>query len=52
MRRSRLSEAALGEALRLIQSLNPRPAAQPAPAETEYVVPDVLVRRFTVGAGW
>ena len=27
MRRSRLSEAALGEALRLIQSLNPRPAA-------------------------
>ena len=45
MRRSRLSEAALGEALRLIQSLNPRPAAQLAPAETEYVVPDVLVRR-------
>jgi len=45
MRRSRLSETALGEALRLIQSLNPRPAAQLAPAETEYVVPDVLVRR-------
>ena len=45
MRRTRLSEAALGEALRLIQSLNPRPAAQLAPADTEYVVPDVLVRR-------
>ncbi|MEY3042347.1 MAG: polymerase sigma-54 factor [Pseudomonadota bacterium] len=45
MRRTRLSEAALGEALRLIQSLNPRPAAQLAPSDTEYVVPDVLVRR-------
>lgn len=45
MRRARLAEDELAEVMRLIQTLNPRPAASIAPPRTEYVVPDVFVRR-------
>ncbi|HMM53874.1 MAG TPA: RNA polymerase factor sigma-54 [Candidatus Desulfobacillus sp.] len=38
-------EEALREAQALIRSLNPRPGAQFSPAETRYVVPDVIVRK-------
>jgi len=39
------SEEDLREAQALIRSLNPRPGAQFSPADTRYVVPDVIVRK-------
>lgn len=45
MRRCKLKEAELAEAIGLIQSLNPRPGDQISQAETEYVVPDVFVAK-------
>ncbi len=39
------SEDELREAQALIRSLNPRPGAQFSPADTRYVVPDVIVRK-------
>ena len=39
------SEEELREAQALIRSLNPRPGAQFSPADTRYVVPDVVVRK-------
>ncbi len=44
-RRLRLSTEELTEVVRLINKLNPRPGAQISPARTEYVVPDVIVRK-------
>ncbi|HSG87715.1 MAG TPA: RNA polymerase factor sigma-54 [Pseudomonadales bacterium] len=44
-RRARLSEDELSEVLQLIQTLNPRPGSTLSAAETEYVVPDVFVRK-------
>ncbi len=43
MRRTRLKEPDLRDAIVLIQSLNPRPGDQIASGEVEYVVPDVFV---------
>jgi RNA polymerase sigma-54 factor len=45
MRRTRLSEPELKEVLRLIQSLNPFPGLSVGSDATEYVVPDVFVRK-------
>ncbi|GAB4344703.1 MAG: RNA polymerase factor sigma-54 [Gammaproteobacteria bacterium] len=46
LRRSRLSEEALRNAMDLIRTLNPRPgSAMPGPAP-EYIVPDVVVRKI------
>ena len=39
------SEDELREAQVLIRSLNPRPGAQYSPADTRYVIPDVVVRK-------
>mgnify|MGYP001459753699 CR=1 FL=1 len=39
------SEDELRDAQALIRSLNPRPGAQFSPADTRYVVPDVIVRK-------
>ncbi len=44
-RRLKLDEEALGRTIRLIQSLNPRPGSQISTARTEYIVPDVIVRK-------
>jgi RNA polymerase sigma-54 factor len=43
MRRMKLSEAALQDVLKLVQSLNPRPGSQLTTARAQYVVPDVFV---------
>lgn len=43
MRRTKLREDELSEAVSLIQSLNPRPGDMIASGDTEYVVPDVFV---------
>lgn len=45
MRKARLKEDELREALRLLQSLNPRPGSAIATSEPEYVVPDVSVAK-------
>jgi RNA polymerase sigma-54 factor len=42
---TRLSEDALTAAVTVIQTLNPRPGSILSAEETEYVVPDVLVRK-------
>lgn len=46
MRRSRLKESELKAVLELIQSLNPRPAEHLKVSDTEYVVPDVVVKKI------
>ncbi|MBR9727622.1 RNA polymerase factor sigma-54 [Shewanella intestini] len=43
MRKTKLKEDELRDAIYLIQSLNPRPGAAITPAEDEYVIPDVSV---------
>ena len=45
MRRTKLKEAELSQAVALIQSLNPRPGDIIATGDTEYVVPDVFVEK-------
>ena len=44
-RRCKLDEETLTEAIRVIQSLNPRPGSAVSEMEPEYIVPDVLVKR-------
>ncbi|HSB96798.1 MAG TPA: RNA polymerase factor sigma-54 [Spongiibacteraceae bacterium] len=46
MRRSRLKENELRDALKLIQTLNPNPGTIIAASAAEYVVPDVFVRKL------
>ncbi|WP_033570456.1 RNA polymerase factor sigma-54 [Dickeya undicola] len=46
IRNSRLKEEVLKEALALIQSLDPRPGQSINTGESEYVIPDVLVRKM------
>ena len=45
MRRTRMKEDQLRDALAIIQSLNPHPGASLLASEAEYVVPDVLVSK-------
>jgi RNA polymerase sigma-54 factor len=45
MRRLKLSQSDLQQVIALIQSLNPRPGSQISNDQTEYVVPDVFVRK-------
>ena len=44
-RRMKLDEEQLGAVIGLIQSLNPRPGGQISDRRTEYIVPDVIVRK-------
>lgn len=45
MRKSRLKEDELREAMRLLQTLNPRPGSALLIGESEYVIPDVSVMK-------
>jgi len=45
LRRMKLSEIELQQAVGLIQSLNPRPGSQITDSQPEYVIPDVFVRK-------
>lgn len=45
MRRTKLKEHELSQAITLIQGLNPRPGDMIASGDTEYVVPDVFVEK-------
>ena len=46
MRRTRLKEPELKDAIKLIQSLNPRPGDSIEELDVEYVVPDVFVKKI------
>jgi RNA polymerase sigma-54 factor len=46
MRRSKLKESQLREVLNVIQSLNPNPGEMIASSNTEYIVPDVYVKKI------
>ena len=45
MRRMRIKEETLKEAVQLIQTLNPRPGSAIESKDPEYIVPDVIVRK-------
>ena len=45
MRKTRLKEEELREAMRLLQTLNPRPGTAIVTGESEYVIPDVSVAK-------
>lgn len=45
MRRMRLKEEALQQVIQLIQSLNPKPGTSISSEQSEYVIPDVIVRK-------
>lgn len=44
-RRMKLDDDALAGIIRLIQSLNPRPGAHLSSSQTEYIIPDIFVRK-------
>lgn len=44
-RKTKLKESQLGEIMRLIQSLDPRPGSSINPSQAEYVIPDVSVSK-------
>lgn len=45
MKKMRLSQGELAQAVNVIIGLNPRPGGQIAPSVTEYVIPDVVVKK-------
>lgn len=52
MRRTKLKENELSEAIAIIESLNPRPGSDICPPSTSYVVPDVIVTKDTTSGKW
>ncbi len=52
MRRTKLKEGELSEAITIIESLNPRPGASICPPSTSYVVPDVIVSKDSSSGKW
>jgi len=44
-RRMKLDEDSLADVIRLIKSLNPRPAGQISDKKTQYIVPDIIVKK-------
>ncbi|NQV70331.1 MAG: RNA polymerase factor sigma-54 [Pseudohongiella sp.] len=52
MRRTKLKEADLAEAITIIESLNPRPGSDISPPSTSYIVPDVLVSKDNSSGKW
>jgi RNA polymerase sigma-54 factor len=52
MRRTRLKEAELSDAIAVIESLNPHPGANISPVSASYIVPDVLVSKQPGTDNW
>jgi RNA polymerase sigma-54 factor len=52
MRRTKLKEQDLSEAISVIESLNPRPGSSICPPSTSYVVPDVIVSKDNSSGKW
>jgi len=46
LRRMKISKDELQEVVKLIRSMNPRPGSQMASARTEYIIPDVYVKKI------
>ena len=51
-RRTRLKEAELRDAIKVIESLDPRPGANISPPATSYIVPDVIVTKQADTGRW
>lgn len=49
MKNYRIDEATLERALQIIQSLNPKPGSIIAPNNTEYIIPDLIVKKKADG---
>jgi RNA polymerase sigma-54 factor len=52
LRRTRLKEAELRDAIKVIESLDPRPGANISPPATSYIVPDVIVTKQADTGRW
>lgn len=52
IRRTKLKEAELSEAIAMVESLNPRPGSSICPPSTSYVVPDVIVNKDSTSGKW
>lgn len=52
MRRTKLKEAELRDAIHVIESLDPRPGANISPPTTSYIIPDVIVTKQTDTGKW
>src|SRR5690554_111899 len=52
MRLTRLKEAELSAAIKVIEALNPRPGADIAPSNATYIVPDVFVSKDSRSGRW
>jgi len=52
MRRTKLKESELSEAITIVESLNPRPGSSICPPSTSYVVPDVMVSKDNTTGKW
>lgn len=52
MRRAKLKEPELKQAIEIIESLNPRPGAEIAPPSTTYIIPDVIVTKQNDTGKW
>lgn len=52
MRRTKLKETELQEAIKIIESLDPRPGANISPPATSYIVPDVIVTKQVDTGKW
>lgn len=52
LRRTRLKEAGLRDAIKIIESLDPRPGANISPPATSYIVPDVIVTKQADTGKW
>ena len=52
MRRTKLKESELSEAITIVESLNPRPGSSICPPSTSYVIPDVMVSKDSTTGKW
>ncbi|MEX2131247.1 MAG: RNA polymerase factor sigma-54 [Pseudohongiellaceae bacterium] len=52
MRRTRLKESQLRDAIEVIEGLNPRPGSDISPSSTPYIVPDVIVSKQADSGQW
>jgi RNA polymerase sigma-54 factor len=52
MRRLRIKESSLIAAVNIIENLNPRPGSDISPRPSNYIIPDVLVKKDTDSGQW
>lgn len=52
MRRLRIKESALIDSISIIESLNPRPGSDISPRPSNYIIPDVIVKKDVESGQW